>query len=91
MVRSDLSKSQQAVQSGHCVAEHLIKNKNTVWTNGTLVYLKVESEHILKTFLDIFKRGGFEFASFSEPDIGDQLTAISCLGHDNLFKSLKLL
>jgi peptidyl-tRNA hydrolase len=38
VVRKDLSKSQQAVQAGHALAEFLLK-RSTDWCNGTLVYL----------------------------------------------------
>ena len=39
LVRKDLGRSQQAVQSGHAVAEYLLKRPDTKWDNGTLVYL----------------------------------------------------
>jgi peptidyl-tRNA hydrolase len=39
LIRKDMSKSQQAVQAGHAVAEYLLKRPNTKWDNGTLVYL----------------------------------------------------
>lgn len=73
------------------MAEHLIKNKYTLWDNGTLVYLKVESELKLNLLLDEIKRFNNEYAYFREPDIGDELTSISCLGNSYLFKKLRLL
>ena len=48
LVRKDLSKSQQAVQAGHVVAEYLLRGPRTVWDNGTLVYLGVRNENELK-------------------------------------------
>lgn len=48
LVRKDLSKSQQAVQGGHAVAEYLLHGPSTAWSNGTLVYLSVRSETELK-------------------------------------------
>lgn len=44
LVRKDLSKSQQAVQAGHAVAEFLLNNDDHGWDNGTLVYLGVPDE-----------------------------------------------
>ena len=48
LVRKDLSKSQQAVQGGHAVAEYLLRGPSTAWPNGTLVYLGVRNEDDLK-------------------------------------------
>ncbi len=48
LVRKDLSRSQQAVQAGHAVAEYLLRGPSTFWENGTLVYLSVENETNLK-------------------------------------------
>jgi hypothetical protein len=48
LVRRDLSKSQQAVQGGHAVAEYLLRGPSTDWSNGTLVYLSVRDENELK-------------------------------------------
>ena len=43
-VRNDLQPSQQAVQSGHAVAEYLLQHPNTEWNNGTLIYLSIPEE-----------------------------------------------
>ena len=52
LVRKDLSKSQQAVQAGHAVAEYLLRGPSTFWGNGTLVYLGVRNETDLKWWAD---------------------------------------
>lgn len=91
MVNSELSKSQQAVQAGHCLAQHLIDHKNTKWTNGTLVYLKIDSEKKLQLFYDYLFREDIESSFFREPDRNNEMTAISCFGHSELFKNLRLL
>ncbi len=48
LVRKDLSKSQQAVQAGHALAEYLLRGPFTFWENGTLVYLAVKDEMDLR-------------------------------------------
>jgi hypothetical protein len=52
LVRKDLSKSQQAVQAGHAVAEYLLRGPSTLWGNGILVYLSVRNENDLKWWVD---------------------------------------
>ena len=75
IVRSNLSKSQQAVQAGHAVAQFLLENRETEWSNGTLVYLKSRS---LRPYL---RR---KHTAFFEPDIGNEMTAIATLDSKDL-------
>ena len=86
LVRNDLSKSQQAVQAGHAVAEHLIKRPDTQWDNGTLVYLKVRNEHELLTW-----HSKLDCIGFREPDRGDEMTALAIASTGEEFKTLRLL
>lgn len=44
LIRNDLSNAQKAVQGGHALAQWLIENPYTNWTNGTLIYLTVKNE-----------------------------------------------
>jgi hypothetical protein len=90
VTRNDLTKSQQAVQSGHALAEFLLTH-NTNWTNGTLVYLKVVNEVSLKDLTKELNNSNIAYVSFKEPDRGDELTAIASLGNNSTFKSLQLL
>ena len=82
LVNQQLSKSQQAVQAGHAIAEYLLKYPNTPWDNGTLVLLKTPdiTEWIKHT--DVY---------FVEPDLNDQVTAVAKLSNGEEFKHLKLL
>ena len=86
IIRKDLSKSQQAVQGGHAVAQYLIKNKNCLWKNGTLIYLRAKDESKLLDWLNIFKNKNMNYEAFREPDIGNQVTAISTINKGDLFK-----
>jgi hypothetical protein len=90
LVRSDLTKGQQAIQAGHAVAEFLLRVP-TSWNNGTLVYLSVANESELDYWADRFKIFGIPFAGFREPDKNNELTAIGVVCDDHFFKKLKLL
>lgn len=85
LVRKDISKSQQAVQAGHAVAEYLLRVPNTHWDNGTLIYLGVKNERELIEWGNKLS----SWIGFREPDIGNQLTAIAT--EENLFKNMRLL
>lgn len=74
VIKPDLSKSQQAVQAGHAVAEFLKKNPNTMWSNGTLIYLKGQFQNLRYGIQD------YEWAAFEEPDMGNAITAVAAFG-----------
>ena len=86
LVRADLSRSQQAVQAGHAVAEACLKGKLS-WGNGTLVYLKVRD---LNDLLFWYEKVGKAFP-FHEPDLNNEMTAFAVEGPAGLFPQLKLL
>lgn len=79
VVRSDMSKSQQAVQGGHALAELLLKKK-VGWTNGTLIYLGVKNEKELrKLFKKVPARNK---KAFLEPFWDNSMTAFAAYGRD---------
>ena len=90
IVREDLSKAQQAVQAGHALAEFLIWNDRQDWDNGTLVYLRVPDLQTLEN-LSIELDNDLEYASFYEPDIGNEMTAIAAVSDGTHFKKLSLM
>lgn len=96
IVRNDISKSYQAAQGGHALAQMALDNPEAfkAWSNGTIVYLKADydflSEGISYGHLNDL---GLVYANWHEPDMGDQLTAISVYGvsAEDYFKDFKLL
>lgn len=87
LVRADLSKSQQAVQAGHAVAELCLNGCLKEWENGALVYLKVRNEEMLREWmkkLDAPK-------AFYEPDRNNEMTAIAWVGYGGPVETLPLL
>lgn len=91
LVRKDLSKSQQAVQAGHALAQYLIYNPNTDWKNGTLVYLTVQNLDDLKSWINILVKTSQKFYVFTEPDLHYQETALAVVSDEDVFKDLLLL
>jgi len=90
VTRNDLSRSQQAVQAGHALAE-LLLSEDVAWNNGTLVYLKVNDESELKGLTERLGCGNIPFVGFIEPDRGDELTAIASVGSNEHFSTMRLL
>ena len=86
LVRKDLSRSQQAVQGGHAVAEYLLNNMESTWKNGTLIYLAIKNEVELIDWLKILESKSLLYSIFREPDIGNQITAVATVSDSNLFQ-----
>ena len=79
LVRKNLSKSQQAVQGGHAVAEYLLHYRLSSWDNGTLIYLAAKDEEDLKSWGELFHLMYVDHVGFKEPDRNNELTAIAVL------------
>jgi len=98
LVRRDLSKSQQAVQACHAVAQFSLfddqysdgSQLKNLWLNGTIVLLQVKDLEELQNWYSKLPNAH----TFEEPDIGDEMTAIAISGDNTLgglFKNLRLL
>jgi hypothetical protein len=91
LVRRDLTTSQQAVQAGHAVAELLLRGQRNGWDNGTLVYLGVKNEDELRRWKYKLSGIGLAYSEFKEPDMENEITAISCVSSGEIFSKLRLL
>ena len=91
LVRKDLSRSQQAVQAGHAVAEYLLRGPSSSWGNGTLVYLGVRNKHELETWQEEISSAGYEIIPFYEPDRNNEMTSFATECNSKLLEELKLL
>jgi len=93
LVRNDLSKSQQGVQGGHALAAFMLSYPDLAerWNNQTIVYVKADHE-VLKGYEMLLPEHVEGMASFREPDIGHQLTALAAYGDaEPYFKDFKLM
>jgi hypothetical protein len=75
LVRRDLSHPQQVVQACHACLEAARAFLPSQAEHPTLVICGVRDERRLGHCLDRLRRAGIGFRVFSEPDLGDRLTA----------------
>ncbi len=91
IVRNDLSPGAQIAQSCHALREFCEKHKSLdeQWfsTSNYIVCLSAKSEQHLKDILDKCEQRGLPIAEFREPDMDNQITAIS-VGPDEQAKKL---
>lgn len=82
----DLSPVYAGVQGGHAVAQWLIDNgSNRTWNNEYLIYLYADLEKWMKRL----ELKGLQFSKFTEPDLGDIVTAIAIENDGRIFRNLK--
>ena len=81
LVRSDLSRSQQAVQAAHAVAQFLVDNPSHEWRNSYLIMLRCKGIKNWIREADTIWR---------EPDLNNEITAIACYGKGERFADLRL-
>ena len=90
LVRDDISKSQQAVQAGHALAQFMIEHPFSGWKNGTLVYLKLPKED-LAAYYHEWSKSLRNISKFEEPDMNDEMTAFAFVEPTPEVKEMKLL
>lgn len=95
LVRNDLSAAQKAVQSGHALIEATREYMTNDTEHPSVIICVVKSEDKLKKCAEELSEKGISFKHFSEPDIGNQWTALASkplFGDDrNAFKRFQLM
>ena len=86
LIDSSLEPVYGCVQGGHAVAQWLLEH-NGGWNNEYLIYLSADVNKWKKKLRKLF----IDFTEFKEPDLDYKTTSLAVLGHDNLFKKLKLI
>jgi len=91
IVRNDIPKSYQAVQGGHAVAQFMLKHYDATddWNNQRLIYVNVRDERALRKMIYKLRKHGLDYASFNEPDINDEMTAVAVVVNEKQRKYFK--
>lgn len=98
IVRKDLSDGYRVVQTAHAVANFAIEHTTQfkAWQLGSNYLCCLEaSEFRIYRLIDKLEELKIKYTVFTEPDIGDEMTAICVEAvpqdlHKKLFKNLKL-
>lgn len=81
MVREDISVPQQAIQSGHAAIQFQHDHPEIArqWHEQSkyLAYLSAHNESHLKELIYKAEIRNIKYSIFTEPDIGDEITAIA--------------
>ena len=92
LVRKDLGSPYKLVQGAHALAQYALENTQLFneWGNQTIVFLDVNDEKALHKWKDKLFYSDKVISTFREPDIDNQLTAISCYDTGEIFKNLQI-
>lgn len=81
ITRDDLSPAYQAVQASHAVADFIFQHKDlaNVWHNisNYIILLSVTNEADLCAVPKALRGLNISFTTFTEPDLGNELTAVA--------------
>lgn len=91
-VRSDLQQVYSMVQGAHALAEYAIDHYELFkeWSNSTIVFVQVENEMKMMDAIMKMDKNKIVFSSFSEPDLGYEVTSVCCYCEEFLLKSYQL-
>ncbi len=92
LVRKDLGNPYKMVQGAHALAQYALEHTQEFneWNNETIVFLDVKDEKALLKWKDKLFYSDKKISVFTEPDIGDQITAISCYDTGEILKNLQV-
>lgn len=79
IVRKDLSTAYRCVQGAHALAQYAFEYPRSfkAWNNEILIFLELPTLISMKSFEKKLKDNGIQFTQFREPDLDNQLTALS--------------
>lgn len=87
VVRSNISRSQQAIQCGHAVAK-FVKEYPDVWPNRTLLYLRVADEESLLSLYEKIKSLSQNHVIYTDPS-WNTATSFGVFGSPEVQEALK--
>jgi hypothetical protein len=92
LVRNDLEITYRGVQGVHAVAQIMLHYPElaTTWNNETIVQLAVRNEKDLEYWVWKLQSKNKKYDFFREPDLNNQMTAVSCVDTGEIFKNLQL-
>lgn len=95
ITREDISPGYQVVQSNHSIVDFIFKfpSLSQHWkeTSNSIISLSVPTLNELEKLSQKLKSLGYFVSEFNEPDIGDELTAITVYGTPEVRKKLNYL
>lgn len=87
IVRSNISRSQQAIQAGHAVAKFVTAYPNA-WPNRTLLYLRVADEASLMVYYERLKQVQDKIVLYSDPS-WNNATSVGVFGSPEVQEIVK--
>lgn len=90
LVRNDLDTTYRCVQGIHAVSAFYENGNDTNWHNETVVVLAVDNEDDLQHWCWKLDKAKKSWSGFNEPDLGGELTSISCIDTGEIFRKLPL-
>ena len=93
ITRKDLSVGQKTAQTGHAIAQYILDHsphKTGEWSNDYLICLE-DSKFSMKRWIDYMTKNKIKHSIFKEPDMNNEITAISLIHSGEIFKGLSLI